>query len=200
VNVPVALSWASTAPVTAHYQTFSKSALAGRDYEATSGTLTFTPGQTLAHIPVTIDPDTQAGPNLLFTVKLSAAIGATTAAPLAVVTVVDQLGPITVGVDDPLASPVSSGFAMPFTVSLSSPVAQGRTVVVPYTTAAGSPGIDYTTTTGTLTFMPGQSSLQVLVPILDKSVPTARSFSLKLGRAVGVTPGKVAGQAIITPG
>ena len=54
-------------PLYVGFQTVSKTALAGVDHESTSGRLIFSPGQTLAQIPVTVDPDTQGGANPTFT-------------------------------------------------------------------------------------------------------------------------------------
>ena len=102
-----ALAFASTTPVTVNYQTLDKTAKAGRDYGATTGTLTFVPGQTLAQIPIAIDADTEAGPNLIFQVKLSKPVGATLGLAKAVVTLVDLAGPMSVYVNNPVVQPLS---------------------------------------------------------------------------------------------
>jgi aryl-phospho-beta-D-glucosidase BglC (GH1 family) len=65
------LSAASTQPVTVHYATADGSAIAGKDYIAQSGTVTFTPGQTQATIIVTVLADPQATSDLFFGVDLS---------------------------------------------------------------------------------------------------------------------------------
>ena len=54
----VTLSNPSYQIVTVHYQTANDTAIAGEDYTATSGTLTFDPGETSQNVPVTILPDT----------------------------------------------------------------------------------------------------------------------------------------------
>jgi len=69
--VTVTLSAAQSTTVTVHYATADGTALAGRDYEAASGTLTFAPGQATATIPVTLH-DTGFGPTRAFVVNLSA--------------------------------------------------------------------------------------------------------------------------------
>ena len=62
---------------TVHYTTSDGTALAGINYVATSGTLTFSPGQTSQTIPVTLLDDSQlhAAP-LTFGVSLSQPTGA----------------------------------------------------------------------------------------------------------------------------
>ncbi len=52
INVPITLSAASSDPVTVHYTTVDDTAHAGVNYQATSGTLTFQPGQTSKTITV----------------------------------------------------------------------------------------------------------------------------------------------------
>ena len=57
VTFTVTLSNASNLPVTVAYATANGTALAGSDYVAQNGTLTFAPGQTTATITVTILDD-----------------------------------------------------------------------------------------------------------------------------------------------
>ena len=68
----VSLSSASTLPVSVHYQTADRTAVAGVDYAATSGTLTFAPGQTSLTIPVSILPQATFRPTDSFSMTLSA--------------------------------------------------------------------------------------------------------------------------------
>lgn len=64
--------------------------VAGGDYTAVSGTLTFTSGQTTKSITITITADKKAEPTEAFTVVLSGAIGATLADATGVVTILDN--------------------------------------------------------------------------------------------------------------
>ena len=50
IDVPVKLNMPSASPVTVHYATADGTAVAGTDYTAASGTLTFPAGQTTAAI------------------------------------------------------------------------------------------------------------------------------------------------------
>ncbi|HEU5332920.1 MAG TPA: carbohydrate binding domain-containing protein [Actinocrinis sp.] len=71
VDLPVALNMASTSPVTVDYATADGSAVAGTDYTAAAGTLTFAPGQTTQSIHLTALPNPLNAPTKSFTVSLA---------------------------------------------------------------------------------------------------------------------------------
>jgi hypothetical protein len=73
----VGLSESSASPVTVDFATRDGSALAGSDYVATSGTLTFAPGELTKTITVLVNGDTDSEPIEVFFVDLSNAVGAT---------------------------------------------------------------------------------------------------------------------------
>lgn len=73
---PVTLSTASASPVTVAYQTADGTAVSG-DYNPTSGTLTFAPGELSHGVTVSVVGDTTFEPNEFFFVNLSGASGAT---------------------------------------------------------------------------------------------------------------------------
>ena len=75
----VSLSAASAGTVTVNWATSNGTAVAGEDYAADSGTLTFNPGQTSQPISVTVNGDTTYEPDETFTVTLSSPNGATIA-------------------------------------------------------------------------------------------------------------------------
>ena len=89
LNVPVTLSHASSTNVTVHFATVDTGAAgiatAGVDYVPTSGTLTFTPGQTSKTVPITVIGDTLREPPLLYgewiLVSFSNATGAPRSTP-----------------------------------------------------------------------------------------------------------------------
>jgi outer membrane protein assembly factor BamB len=75
-----------------------------------------------------------------------------------------------------------------FTVSLITPSAS--TVTVTYSTADGSAlaGTDYVATSGTLTFVPGETTKTVVVPTINDSVAEGdKTFNLKLSNPSGGT-------------
>lgn len=67
----ITLSAASTLPVTISYTTANGTAVAGRDYVASSGTVTFAPGQTQTTVTVTVLADPLASTDLTFYVNVS---------------------------------------------------------------------------------------------------------------------------------
>jgi len=76
LNLPVKLSRASAIAVTVGYRTIDGTAQAGKDYVATTGVLTFAPGEVSRTITVVIKPDQKREPNETFTVELAGAINA----------------------------------------------------------------------------------------------------------------------------
>ena len=74
---PVTLSPASTGTVTVKYATIPQTAQAGSDFTGTSGTLTFSPGQTSKTVTVNAIGETTAEPNETFAVNLFQPTGAT---------------------------------------------------------------------------------------------------------------------------
>ena len=75
VQMPVTLTTASPGSVGVHFATADGSAKGGSDYTATSGTLTFAPGETTKFVPVTVRGDATKEPTETFALKLSAPTG-----------------------------------------------------------------------------------------------------------------------------
>ena len=71
LSIPVFLTAASTSTVTVHFTTANGTAIAGQDYVAQSGLLTFAPGVTQQNILVEITGDSIVEGNETFTVILS---------------------------------------------------------------------------------------------------------------------------------
>jgi glucose/arabinose dehydrogenase len=89
-GVVVSLSTASSTPVSVNYATADGSALAGTDYYAQSGTVTFAPGQTSREVLLATQETASLDGNDNFSVQLSNPTGgATVAAGSATVTIVD---------------------------------------------------------------------------------------------------------------
>ncbi len=160
----VFLTKASASTQTVRYSTLAGTASAGSDYTSTSGTLTFTSGQTSKTVPVPIIDDTLDEADEGFTLVLSNAT----------VTLADDSATGTITNDDPEpglsvgdASAAENAGPRSFTITLST--ASGREVNVDYTTTDGTAtgGVDYTTTTGTAVIPAGQTNVQVNVPVTD---------------------------------
>jgi hypothetical protein len=178
----VTLSAPSGLTVTVTAATADGTAIAGADYTATSGTLTFAPGDTSRTVTVSILGDVLDEANETFTLRLSSAINASVA---------DSSGRGTVTDDDPLPTLAINDLTVSedaltatFTVSLST--VSGRTVTVRYATLNGTAvsGSDYTSVSGTISFAAGSTTATVTVPILNDVVTEAtEAFSVRLSSA-----------------
>ncbi|MCR6489200.1 VWA domain-containing protein [Amycolatopsis sp. OK19-0408] len=84
------LGGASPNSVSVHYATANGTATAPADYAATSGDVTFAPGETSRPVTVLVNPDTVDEPDETFTVTLSAPVGAGLVDPTGVGTIVDD--------------------------------------------------------------------------------------------------------------
>jgi hypothetical protein len=91
----VTLSAASASTVTVNFATADGTATAGSDYTATSGVLTFTPGQTTQTVTVSVLGDTTVEPSETFFVNLSGASNATIAAGQGTGTIINDDVPVT---------------------------------------------------------------------------------------------------------
>ena len=76
IRFRVTLDWAPLSPVTVGYETVDGTALAGEDYEAKSGTLTFAEGETEQWVDVTLVDDTEEDSGETFGLRLTEATGA----------------------------------------------------------------------------------------------------------------------------
>ncbi|MGH3306714.1 MAG: Calx-beta domain-containing protein, partial [Nocardioides sp.] len=175
---------------TVNYTTVNGTATAPSDYVAKSGTLVFPRGGTRTkNVCTTLKGDVLVEPTESFKLKISNASGASIA---------DNVGEITVTDDDTGPGIVINNVARNegwlannlynFNVSLSA--ASPQTVTVPYTTANGSAfsGSDFVGQTGTLTFLPGETSKTVTVPVNgDLAVEGTEDFFVNLGAPSNAT-------------
>jgi large repetitive protein len=162
----VTLSAASAKAVTLDWTTVDGSAVQPADFTADSGTLTFVAGDTTEAVPVTVNGDVLDEVNESFNITLSNPGNAT---------ISDGSGVGTITDDDPLPVLVIADASLPegnvgtanaqFDVTLSA--ASSKTVTVDWATvddSAFQPS-DYTATSGTLTFVAGDTSGSILVPV-----------------------------------
>ncbi|HEU4977922.1 MAG TPA: Calx-beta domain-containing protein [Solirubrobacteraceae bacterium] len=188
-NLPltVTLSAPSGKTVTVSYATADGTATAPADYTATSGTLTFNPGETSKTIDVPVVGDTLVEGDETFSVTLSSPANASIATGTGTATIVDDDAPVVtnpanLSVGDASVKEGDTGTTpAPFTVTLSA--ASLSPVTVHYATADGTAHApaDYTATSGTLTFNPGETSKTIDVPVAgDTLVEGDETFTLNL--------------------
>jgi hypothetical protein len=159
--VHVTLSEPLKKPVMVNYGTSNGTAVAGSDYTAVSGSLTFAKGETVKTISVSVIGDQLPEPNETFTVRLSNPKGAEIADGLGIVTIVDSPPRLSVS-----APAEDEGGVMTVTVSLSAPLSTAFTVNFSTVDGTAIAGEDYVATSGTLTFAPGETTKTFTVQIL----------------------------------
>ena len=180
---PVTLNPASSQVVTVAYATQDGTAVAGSDYTATSGTLRFEPGETIQNIQVATLRDAIAEPSESFTVELSDPVGTAITNSTGVGTIAADAMPA-LSITD--AVPVAEGGEATFMVSLSP--ASSELVTVAYATQDGTAvaDSDYTATSGTLRFEPGETIQNIQVATLrDAIAEPSESFTVGLSDPVG---------------
>jgi len=197
----VTLSSASSQAVTVNYATQNDSAAAPADFTATSGTLTFSPGQTVRTIAVPIVTDSSTEPDETFFVQLSNPANAVILIGTATGTILNDDGLPTLNIGNVSVAEGNSGTVNAvFNVALS--LASDQTITVNYTTqddSAAAPD-DYTTTSGSLTFTPGQTNKQITVPVKGDNIDEGESeqFRVVLSSPINAVLGTATGTGTIT--
>ena len=196
----VSLSTASEQTVSVNYRTANNTATAGSDYVATSGTLTFNPGDTTKTITVVVNGDTLNEPDETFFVNISNPVNATIADGQGLGTIFndDPLPALSIN-DVSLAEGNSGTINSVFTVTLS-PVS-GQTVTVSYSTANGSATAsnDYVAMSGTLTFNPGDTTKTITVVVNGDTLNEANeTFFVIISNPVNATIADGQGLGTIT--
>ncbi|MCX6049044.1 MAG: hypothetical protein NT075_28415, partial [Chloroflexi bacterium] len=170
-SIAVTLQAASGLTVTVHYASSNSSALAGSDYQAVNGDLTFNPGETNKTFTVTLVADSLVESSETVHLALSNPSHASLGVPSsAVLTILDANStPPAPVVQFSAATYLVNEQAGVVTVTVTLNTATNVPVTVNYATSNGmaSADSDYTATSGTLTFQPGQMSQSFTIPITD---------------------------------
>ena len=165
----VSLSAASAKTVTVDFATADGTAIAINDYVSTSGTLTFNPGVTSQTVSVTIIQDSIDEPDETFTIGLSNPVNASISVATGTMTITDDEGLVNLSIaDETTADETASNLTA--TVTLSGTSSQVVTVNYATSDGAATAGSDYTSTSGSLTFNPGDLTQTFTIPILSDSV------------------------------
>ncbi|BCM93925.1 hypothetical protein IAD21_05820 [Abditibacteriota bacterium] len=192
----VTLTNDSSVPVTVNYATANGTAIAGRDYNVTSGTLTFNPGEKEKIVSVPIIGDLIDEEDETFNLNLSTPTNATISDAIGAGTITDD-DTATFSVDSPSTVEGNSGtLPMNFTIKLSAP--SSRTITVKYQTpdanssaspSAATSDVDYIALPSTtLTFTPGQTTKIVTVRIKgDRERETNEQVALLVSGTSNIT-------------
>jgi len=180
-SFPVTLDFAAPVTITVAFASGDQTAVAGVDYAAVVGMLTFAPGQTSQTVAVPILDDVLDEAAETFVLMLSDPVNAYLAKAVGVGTINDNDAAPKLAIQDAsLVEGDRNSQPLLFTVTLDAP--SGQTVLVNYATANGTAvaGVDYTAVSGVLTFTPGQTSRTISVPVLGDLVPEQNETFLVL--------------------
>ncbi|GEM_PF-616619 len=201
----------SDGAISTDYASADGTALAGQDYIATSGTLSWASGDTAPKtFSVPIVDDVAVEPNETFVVALSkptngAILGTPASATATIVSddaassVQFQVGAVSVNESAGTVTLTVTRSGAPAPTGPNAPNAVGM-LSVDYATAAGSAqsGSDFTPVSGTLTWVPGDyGSRTITVPIVNDATPEpAETFTVQLSNPQGLTLGAQASATV----
>lgn len=183
---------------TVSWHTADGTAVAGFDYQAANGSVTFGPNETEQTIVLTVSCEAAVEGDETFSVRFATTSGVPIPSPTATVTILDDDTPPAASIND--VTVAESAATATFTVTLSRPVKSGLTGSVAFATAPATAGAgnDFTTTSGTLTFTGSQTSKTLTVPILNDAVPeTDELFLVTLSSPANLAPGDAQGVGTI---
>jgi hypothetical protein len=185
----VTLSAASSQTITVSYATSDGTAIGGADYQASSGTLTFSPGQTVKSIIVPVTGESLVELNETFSVNLSGATNATIADAAGAGTITND-DSATLAINDVTLAEGNTGTtSFTFTATLSAAV--DVPVSVSFATANGTATTadsDYVAASGTLNFTgtAGETKTMTVDVNGDPKVELEETFLVNLS---GLTAG-----------
>lgn len=186
VEAGVTLSAPSGKTVVVSWAASEGTATDPEDFQAASGSLTFQPGETSKPVSIEVQGDLLDEPDETFQVSLSSPVDATIGDATATVTLQDDDAPPALAAGD--ASATEGGGTLGLGVTLSA--ASGRTVTVGWATGDGSAAApaDYAAASGTLTFLPGETSKTVDVQVEDDALDEDdEGFSVSLADPVNAS-------------
>ncbi len=192
-------------PATVQFATVDDTAIAGIDYIATSGILTFNPGAaTSQYVTVTIPANPGLAADETFLVDLASSVNATISIETGVGTIHPPSAPPAIALmPSNLASPEGQTGTTLFIFTAVLSAVSAVPVTVQYSTADGTASVvdnDYLAFSGTLTFDPGEISKQITVLVNgDTTYEPDETFSLTLGSPTNATiePGAATANAAI---
>jgi len=199
LNFSIRLSQSDrTNTITVSYTTADGTAMAGTDYQAKSGTITFAPKTTTQTVSIPVIGNLVQDGNRTLSLRLSNPVNATLSDGTATGTIVDNDSPPILSVANTSVTEGNSG-ATTANVTVSLSKAYTSPVSVNYATANGTAtaGTDYAAASGSLTFNPGETIKTVAIAITgDTDVESDESFTVSLSNASGASIGT--GTATVT--
>ncbi len=198
VLLNVSLTGATAVTATVNYATGNGTAVTGSDFTPNSGTLTFAPGDVSKTIAVSIVNDSIYEGDEAFGMSLTAPISATlNGTNPATITIVEDDAPPSIqfsaqsiqGSTAAWSVGKNQGSAV-ITARLTGSTAVPAQINFATSNSTALAGVNYTATSGQLTFNPGTTTLTFTVPFLNIGQYTGnRAFNLTLSSPISATLG-----------
>lgn len=185
----VNLSNPSSQTITVSFATANGTATAGSDYVATSGTLTFNPGETSKTIQVQVTGDNVDEADETYTVNLTNPTNATINGAQGMATILDDDGP-TLSIGSASVTEGNTGFVnAAFTVTLSAASAQDVTLNYFTTGGTATSNVDFQRAISSTLFIPaGTTSATLNVRVFgDFEIEPDEQFTVTLQNASNAT-------------
>jgi hypothetical protein len=184
----VALSAASSQSVSCSFATANGTATAGSDYVATSGALTFAPGEVEKPVVVLVNGDTVDEQQETFFLDISNVQNATVGSSRGNGFIVDDDGP-TISINDVSVTEGNSGTKnATFTLTLSGPSVEAIAVRVVTTAGTATDSSDYNPINLVVIFQPGTVTRTFDVGIIgDTNLEPNETFSVNITEAFATT-------------
>ena len=182
----VSLSAPTTHRLTIQH-TFSGSAQLGSDFNDGASSLVIEPGATSGTIDIPIVDDTLDEDDETLNLNITSNVGVVTRAQ-STVTIVDNDDPPSASIADESVGE-GSFFAGSLIAQVTLSAASGKTVSLSYSTVANTASAtDFTVSSGTVTFTPGQTVANIVIPITpDRLSEDDETFSIVLSNPSNVT-------------
>ena len=184
----VALSGAASQTVSCSFATANGTAIAGSDYTATSGALSFAPGEVEKPVVVLVTGDTVDETQETFFLDISNVQNATVASSRGTGFINDDDGP-TISINDVSVTEGNSGTkAATFTLTLSGPSVEPIAVRVITTPGTATASTDYNSLNLVVTFQPGVVTRTFDVTIIgDTNLELNETFTVNITDPFGTT-------------
>ncbi|MDA8982545.1 cadherin domain-containing protein, partial [Gammaproteobacteria bacterium] len=168
-QIQVSLTSSASEAISVDYQFVGRTATAGEDFVASSGTLNFSSGQSTVTIPLDIIDDSVRENDELITLTLSNPVNATLPSSSETITIldndVDQAASIKV-------SQATEGEQAQITVSLgNAPEVEAEYQY--YTRGSSADDSDFNNISGNITFKPGETSKTIFIDLIDDDIKEA---------------------------
>ena len=197
-NLVATISSASEKTITIDFASSDGTATAGSDYTATSGTITFAAGETTKNIPISVVADAFDEIDETVSVTLSNPNNVTINDGVGELTITDDDVAPTLSIAD-LTIPDESAVSRDIVVTLASPSQQ--TITVDFATSDGTATDtnDYVSTTGTLTFNPGDTTKNIPITMVQDAIDEVNeTFTVTISNPTNSTISTAAATITIT--